>query len=199
VRILSGRGPGKLDPRAIYAHAHELLRASDALHKISGENKKLDVLVPALTLDAFSVEIFLKCLIAIETGTAPPRYHNLHKLFMQLSKSTRVRITTFWDWYAQGMEERWTARDIVIGRELPRDLESVLKRGAHAFERLRYHYDKSESYDYYLGAFPYMLNLMALELRPEWGGYPAGWRAPDDFSTPPSVMPIDGSIRVRPF
>jgi hypothetical protein len=145
----------------------------------------MDGAIPAAFLNAFSIEVF------IESNAKPPRGHNLYTLFKSLSKTSRKRLTTFWDWYAQGMRDEWDVDEKLVNAKeqiskitIPRDLEGALKLGSRAFERLRYWYEKEpDDYYFFIGAFPQMLNSMILELRPEWGGLPPGWKMPDDFST----------------
>jgi hypothetical protein len=51
---------------------------------------------PLAVLSALTTELFLKCLICIETGDTP-RGHDLKELFDQLSVATRTRIQDLWD------------------------------------------------------------------------------------------------------
>lgn len=197
--------PKPVDPKFIFEHAHEVLRASDRLEQIQRQTPTMDGAIPASFLNAFSIELLLKCLYAIETNAMPPRGHNLHRLFMILSKPTRQRITVFWDWYAQAMKYQWDVDEqIVNGKEqviriaIHRNLEGALQLGSHAFERLRYWYEKGpDDYYFYIGVLPQMLTSMILELRPEWGGHPAGWKMPDDFSKPAPVQPVPASVSIR--
>jgi HEPN domain-containing protein len=44
-----------------------------------------------------SSELYLKCLICIETGKSPPKGHDLKALFLRLDLPTRKYIEDLWD------------------------------------------------------------------------------------------------------
>ena len=112
-----------VDPKFIFEHAEEVFRASDRLKQINQQTPDMDGAIPAALLNAFSTELFLKCLLAIETSAMPPRGHDLHALFMLLSKATRDRIIVFWTWYAQGMKDKWDVEEQLIKIVVPRQLK----------------------------------------------------------------------------
>ena len=58
------------DPGRIFRIAECFFLASNTLNEHLGTNTGLAV--PSVVLSAFSLELYLKCLIAIETGKNPP-------------------------------------------------------------------------------------------------------------------------------
>src|SRR5690349_16628975 len=91
----------KLDPFFIFLQAHAFFQANEALYETFKYHpeKLYQVSLPACTLSSFACELFLKCLLCIETGDAPNGHH-LRKLFDMLSESTRHRLEKLWDEYA---------------------------------------------------------------------------------------------------
>jgi hypothetical protein len=95
---------------------------------------------PLIVLDALTSELFLKCLICIETGSAP-REHDLKKLFYRLFEPTRSRIQSFWDnEIVPRRREKWDNLER-LGLKIARDLPSALAKGTDAFRQYRYSYE----------------------------------------------------------
>jgi HEPN domain-containing protein len=159
-----------IDPLEIFLHAHSYFQAQELIYAhIDGDEAALQAYAfPTTTLAALACELFLKCLVAIETGHVP-RGHNLKKLFDQLSRRTRERLEELWVPYAEYRKAHWDyveqRADIVVARDLP----SALSAGSRVFEIIRYRYeDTGEDYRFYLDDLPHMLGKVALELKPEW-------------------------------
>jgi hypothetical protein len=124
-------------------------------------------------LQAFTSELFLKCLIAIEGG-APPRLHDLLDLFNLLSTPTRSRLQAMWFDYVQRHPEQ-TETFKQVGVTIEPELTSALAAGRKAFELIRYwHEDPDEDYVFYLSPLPTMLGRVVFELRPHWANPPWG-------------------------
>jgi hypothetical protein len=126
---------------------------------------------PLIVLDALTSELFLKCLICIETG-GTPHGHDLKKLFDQLSEATRTSIQSFWDSeIATLRRKKWDDLER-FGLRLPRDLPSALAKGTNAFERYRYSYEgNTEDLHYYLEDLPPLLERVILEMKPEFEAF----------------------------
>jgi hypothetical protein len=124
---------------------------------------------PSMVLSAFASELYLKCLLCLETGKAP-QTHNLKTLFDALKPETKRRLEELWD-----AEIRTPKRQKVLDhiRTLPErdklrtDLPSVLKLGANAFQELRYFYEAKQSF-FLLSDFPNLLRAVILERMPWW-------------------------------
>src|SRR5262249_11092561 len=94
----------KHDPANIFIVADQFRHASKILHltlsgemTIEGQRVPFDVQVPMVTYSAFALELYLKCLIAMETRTKPPGIHDLDKLFKKLNSDTQVKIRRHFD------------------------------------------------------------------------------------------------------
>jgi hypothetical protein len=129
---------------------------------------------PLIVLDALTSELFLKCLICIETGDTP-RGHNLERLFNQLSKATRTRIQSYWDSeISTRRREKWDNFERV-GLKVSRDLPTALANGNNAFERYRYSYEgNTQDLHYYLEDLPPLLERLILEMKPEFEAFRRG-------------------------
>jgi len=123
-------------------------------------------MAPFVTLSAFSIELYLKCIYTIEYGKDAPYQHDLDKLFSKLTDESRVVIRMFYDMFVE--------KDVVVNAMLVQvpeakiDLDSVLKESGKAFEKWRYSYQRN------ITGFPASRPLIqALRariqiLKPEW-------------------------------
>jgi len=105
-------------------------------------------------LAAFSVELFLKCLLVIEAGQCPET-HNLQKLFAQLKRETRNELRKKHDAHAERKAEFGT-------------LEELLEQGQDAFERFRYSFEKGEETGFSLNLLGEVVRQKIIGLRPDW-------------------------------
>jgi hypothetical protein len=165
----------------IFEHAECFYQASAVLHTHDPvgphpDNHKrthaaLTLIEPRIVIEAFTTELFLKCLICIETGSVP-REHNLKKLFDLLSKATRTRIESWWDSeVATRRREEWDELE-KFGLKIPRDLPKALDKGTDAFKLYRYSYEENtEGLHYYLEDLPALLERLILEMRPDFKNY----------------------------
>jgi hypothetical protein len=85
-----------LDPRKIFVHATKFHEADHRLRNTVPPDRPEDVpkiAHPAMVLSAFASELYLKCLLCIEKGSAPEE-HNLKKLFngLQLEPEDALKI-----------------------------------------------------------------------------------------------------------
>jgi hypothetical protein len=159
----------------IFQQAENFYQTLAALHKINPDphenlHAAVTLVEPLIVLSAITTELFLKCLICIEsTGTTPPRDHNLQKLFGKLSVPTRERIQSLWDRdVVPRRREEWD-RCEGIGLKIRRDLPSALAKGADAFQIYRYSYeDNTDGIHYYLQDLSELLERVILEMRPEF-------------------------------
>lgn len=82
-----------IDPLQIFMHALGFHVAENALGSLTlAPNTQLgaQVVQPTMVLSAFTTELFLKCLICLETNLTPQGHH-LFELFEQLSPQRRTR------------------------------------------------------------------------------------------------------------
>lgn len=167
------RPPAKLDPHEIFLHAYHFHECDHRLRKGPTSAVLNDVLIiahPSMVLSAFASELYLKCLLCIETGNVA-RGHDLKGLFLRLELSTRKRLEDLWNVSLERPErqrELDRIRGMPEGDQLQADLLSVLGKCSNAFEELRYFYEKKRGY-FLLGGFPDMLHAVILDRFPEWG------------------------------
>ena len=142
-------------PMNLPADDHQFIRARGTLDE------------PLIVIDALTSELFLKCLICIETGSTP-HGHNLRSLFDQLSDETRTRLQSWWDSeIATHRREDWDKLERFL--KIDRDLPGALDKGTNAFERYRYSYEgNTQGLHYYLEDLPALLERLILEKKPEF-------------------------------
>ena len=155
-------------------HARGFHIAEDYIGSINiGQNVQLalEMSQATMVLAAFNCELFLKCLICMETGLVPPG-HDLDELYEQLSPETRARCEEMWDTEVVPLRNpMWTKMEADVGKgeKLMRDLPSAIKAGRRAFEKMRYSYEpKSKGSQFYISDLPHLLYLVILEKKPEW-------------------------------
>jgi hypothetical protein len=156
-----GRPPKTgIDPLKIFLHAGSFHKSYDLLCKSvvpkDGEPpSEQDVGIiahPSMMLSVFSSELYLKCLICMETGAVPDG-HNLKLLFETLSVPARREIDDLWDadirhpGKAAAIER---IRTTPTGKNLRLDLRYALDVGANSFAELRYFYEKEATFFYFL-------------------------------------------------
>jgi hypothetical protein len=163
-----------INPLDIFMHARGFHAAEDYIASINlSQNPQLalEMSQAAMVLAAFNCELFLKCLICIETGLVPSG-HYLDELFDQLAPGTRARIEHIWDSEIVPMRNpMWTKTEEVFGKgdTLKRDLPSAIKAGRRAFEKMRYSYEPdSKDSQFIIGDLPRLLYYVILEKKPEW-------------------------------
>jgi hypothetical protein len=170
-----------LTAEKIFEHAECFYRASAALRSRLPVRLRPDhfeniyaavtLAEPLIVLDALTSELFLKCLICIETGSTQ-HGHDLKKLFYQLSEATRTRIQRSWDSeIATRRREKWDDFER-LGLKIARDLPSALAKGTNGFERYRYSYEgNTQDLHYYLEDLPEVLEMLILEMKPEFEAF----------------------------
>ena len=124
--------------------------------------RDLMLIYPTLALEAFAIELFLKCLLLLQ-GEEPPRTHNLAKLFRDLHPNTKRSIVDQWD---NGPRKKI----VELGKKLgfPTDLPNSLVRCGDAFEELRYAFEDPEKIVFYLGDLPRLLLDQIAAAKPDW-------------------------------
>ena len=163
------------DPRRIFRIAEWFWLASNTL----GEHvsARRGVLVPKIVLSAFSLELYFKCLIAVETGKKPPSGHNLRWLFNKLSNDTQQSIRDCFD----NPDQRETHfREVLKNPEPPIpkhvfgssfDFDALLDESSKAFQRFRYIFENLEPKDYAAWKADYILKCtrqVIIGMHPDW-------------------------------
>jgi hypothetical protein len=121
---------------------------------------------PAVILSALSIEVYFKCLIAIETGKAAWG-HDLEKLFGKLDPAIQERLHR--EFEASTLRNPSWRLKKAMGIAAPSDLKSLLRKGKLAFEKVRYPYDYSpEELAFELGRLQIPTRNIILDRKPEW-------------------------------
>jgi hypothetical protein len=166
--MMQAAKPSRLvaDPAEVYNHALRFLCTDQAIRRVftPASGWGLIVAPPTMVLSAFSAELFLKCILILETNEAPANIHKLHMLYRQLSSDARQRIEQIWD-----EECRAKLDGIARLHGHPTDLPGALLTCSAAFEKLRYAYENQfNDVVYYVGDFPWILARYIAEIRPQW-------------------------------
>lgn len=162
-------------PQSIFVHADGFLRASAPK---SDPPNPYDM-AALVTNSAIASELYLKCLIHLETGQLVKNQHNLKKLFGMLRQETQEMIQARFD-AALGKQKEYDYSNTpvelkedaqAVAQNMPKNLKEALKKGAGAFVEWRYLYeDESESGNpFSLFYLPSLLRAVILERKPEWG------------------------------
>lgn len=124
---------------------------------------------PALVLSAFASELYLKCLIALETGRAA-QGHDLLALFKSVGKETQANIDRRWSEYVMSPQQQrhYAGLASLVGHSIPTDLNWALKNGGSGFVELRYLHEGDDGSKFLLGDFPDILRAEVLLQKPEW-------------------------------
>ena len=128
------------DPNSIFQTAELFSKTVGLLDQAISHGEFL--VVPLIVNSAFTVELYLKCLITIENG-GYGREHNLYNLFNLLSNDSKKFITAKYN-------ELTSADPIVMAMKqhfngvIKFDIVSVLKDIADAFIAYRYHFENSQ-------------------------------------------------------
>jgi hypothetical protein len=163
----------RLDPLSIFQHASRFHASEYRLRSTLDVSKAHEIgmlAIPANVLSVFASELYLKCLLCVETGSVPD-IHNLKALFKRLQPGTRRELVGLWDAdirlpYRQRVLDH--IRNMPEGKNLRSDLIYALDVGANSFTVLRYFYEKQEVF-FILDEFPNMLRKVILNRFPEWG------------------------------
>jgi hypothetical protein len=163
-------------PLRIFMNAERFRQADLLLRSFDDQQIAVAVASPALILSAFASEIYLKCIICLETGELAHGHH-LKNLFRQIGPCTRRAIQQRWDAYVSSpLKQRLYAKN---GSPVPVDLDWTLSEGSSAFTFLRYiHEVDNLKTKFLLGDFPNILRDVIIQMRPQWAFMAHGPMAP---------------------
>jgi HEPN domain-containing protein len=155
----------KLDAKSAFLTAEAFLEVCKAIleERKRGNTRMLNLALA--TNAAFSLEIYLKCLLLLEEGDAR-RGHDIYKLFHELNSSTQSELTKAHDAFVRSKPSLVSE---MRGKRLSTDLKELLKRGRNAFVNFRYTYEQvTPKSDFALNGLTYCIRERILKLRPEW-------------------------------
>jgi hypothetical protein len=168
------------DPFKIFMNAERFRQADLLLRSVQDERLAVAIASPALILSAFASEIYLKCIICIETAESAHGHH-LKNLFRRISPSVRGAIEQRWEVYVSSplRQRMYAALASVNGSPVPTDLDWTLSEGSSAFTSLRYMHESDElKTKFLLGDLPNILRDVIIGMRPEWAFMTHGPMAP---------------------
>jgi hypothetical protein len=155
----------------IFNHARAFNRSSLIIHNNGG----LECTVAMVTNNALANELYLKCLIIMETGDRVLFEHDLRKLFVQLAGDTKTDI-------ARRFNRDYAAKQALalinnpefaeMVKRGPKNFDEALDSGARAFIDWRYIYEgDSFGKPYALLELPNILEQLILERKPSWDNF----------------------------
>lgn len=160
-----------VDPLLIFKQANCFYQSLEILCNVEPENIQLAVTLgdPVMVTGALTIELFLKCLVCLQTGEVP-KCHHLRALFDKIGETTRTRIQHTWDndiLVHRGAE--WDNIEAATGQKIIRDLPGALTAASKSFERIRYSYEgNTADVQYFLQDLPQLLRRVVVEIKPEW-------------------------------
>ena len=122
--------------------------------------------VPFVVMDAFSLELYLKCLQVIEKGSAD-RGHKCKRLFASLSPGMRDSVRAL---YVQILrkESRLVGRLHRDRPEVKTDIDSILDLSNDVFENVRYLYEGNKPTMFYWPLLAMAVRSTILAINPDW-------------------------------
>lgn len=147
-----------------FSRAYNILAAQQLAHW-----EQASIGYPQIVISSLASELFLKCLICIETGRTVYG-HSLEQLYNQLSPDMRQQICAIWDREVVPLRNPlWDAIEGgSSGEKVPRSLPDSLARAHKAFERVRYVYEGIDGVSFFLTDLPTVLKRVILRKHPEW-------------------------------
>jgi HEPN domain-containing protein len=158
------------DPLKIFMNAERFRQADLLLRSVNDQRIAVTIASPALILSAFASELYLKCIVCIETGELAHGHH-LKNLYRRIEPSTRRSIEEKWDEYVSSpvKQRLYEALASINGRPVPVDFDWTLSEGSSAFTSLRYLHEVDDlKTKFLLGDFPNILREVIVQKRPQW-------------------------------
>lgn len=164
--------PADVDPRDVYNRAASFELAALSLTRSYGGGDKA-LKVPIVVNSAFSLELYLKCLLYLEGKPTKADGHSLRNLYGNLDDLHQTVVLVRYDAAIamSPMMQHTFRRE--RERTLPTlkwDLDSLLGRLNNAFSAWRYDYELTVNEMVYHGAQPVReaIRSLILDLRPDW-------------------------------
>ena len=151
--------------RAIFKNAEVFSRLA-ALVEAQMSTGDMSLAVTYPTLAAFSLELYLKCLLYVQGAPGVPHVHNLKELFRNLNSKTKAELRKEHDKLA-GKDPTFNLVKKRFGNSF--DLDTLLEEGQDAFDVFRYcHEGIKEGSGFSLNIFSWCVRKRLLKSHPEW-------------------------------
>ncbi len=167
---------GLKPPQSIFVHADGFLKATISLNK-SPDHPQFDPFTFAalVTNSAFASELYLKCLIQIETGQMIKHEHNLYTLFRKLPGKTQQEIEELFNTELAKQVKHDVNRAPADAQKAiadrPTAFRQILRVGGQAFVEWRYLYETDNTAPFGLFPLPEILRKVILIRKPEWANF----------------------------
>jgi HEPN domain-containing protein len=175
-----------VDPHNIFIQADSFSKAVAQITSSPGPFDEQTLLTPAVVNSVFALELYFKCLLALETGSFP-RGHSIKTLFNSLSQNAQGEVSIRYQQLLDSHQEELRAMAAVDRRMEHRRiadnepatiypgvaLEDTLEACKNAFQRLRYSFEPSEDG---IHVKPYLLNFIQHSIRETILGIQPDWR-----------------------
>jgi hypothetical protein len=154
-----------VDLQEMFKTAEVFRDAAGALAQSMGKGM-LHLMFPMVVNGAFSMELHLKCLLAVENNVT--KGHDLKALFSALSKDSQ-------DWIRGTYEKKYRPQEEARYRSVPgvphpsTDFDEVLAASSRAFEKFRYAFEGSvkDGEGWLAGSILECVRERTLALRPD--------------------------------
>ncbi|NOJ43374.1 hypothetical protein [Bradyrhizobium australiense] len=164
------------DPLRIYIQAERFLFADEKLRSrevLISPKIGAYVVLPSIVMAAFSVELYIKCLICLQ-GDPVPRGHHLKNLFDRLNGKTQKELAALWSADNGSRDAFRTMLPAKWHNSISDDVRQALSDGSRAFEELRYAYEGEPTCRFYIDTMPRMLRHIIWQRRLDWRGIGPG-------------------------
>ena len=125
-----------MEPKKIFESAQQFEQTANFLAQQLGKPSSNMPVAPFIVNTTFSIELYLKCLLVIETKKQPKKTHQLHTLFNLLSSNSKKDITNEFNKLMNAHPITSMAKQHIP--HLKTDIDSVLLGMNQAFEQWRY-------------------------------------------------------------
>ena len=143
-----------IDSLSAYRSARLFEQAGNMAEQQIGMRSEVPLFTPVIINSAFSLEIYIKCLIMIETGSRPSRGVTLSELFASLSNDSKTAIEQYFDETTGGAKP---------------DFLSIINEISVAFALWLDAHEKFNGQSLNgVGAIFYAVKRRIRELKPEW-------------------------------
>ena len=146
------------DAKQVFQHACRFMETDVELRILSKDDEALHAKFwfPSMVISAFASELFLKCLLLVK-GTAPPKDHQLDKLYARLGQSTQQLVEESWSELMALRENDIKMAEAETERPISRNLSTALSECGDAFRLLRYVYEDPSKVRFYIPDLPIIL------------------------------------------
>ncbi|MBI4515060.1 MAG: hypothetical protein HY699_04490 [Deltaproteobacteria bacterium] len=133
-----------VDPARILLAAERIWKGNELIAKQMNQVGDVTLAEPLVVTGALALELYFKCLYAIEHNGRTIRGHDLYVLFSNLSQESRAAIKDEYDRLLPQNPTRAVLRrafEKQVGTPPDEAIESVLRGAANAFELWRYPFE----------------------------------------------------------